>query len=114
MQPGRLAKGMVAIRRRLACLGVEEVVITRGGESTLCLTSASALEAPVLPVEPIDTVGAGDTFAGTLAVRLAEGESLECAGGPPTAPAPWPRSAAIPSRSATDRMLARLPATPRL
>jgi ribokinase len=34
------------------------------------------LEVDVLPLTPIDTVGAGDSFAGALAVALGEGQSL--------------------------------------
>lgn len=72
----RLSQSMGRIQRRLASLAAGEVVITRGGESTLCVRGDCFFEVPVLSVRPVDTVGAGDAFAGALAVRLAEGESL--------------------------------------
>ncbi len=68
------------IRERLHETRVANLIVTRGGEATLLFTSDGRhREIPVLPVLPIDTVGAGDAFAGCLAARLAGGESLESA-----------------------------------
>lgn len=58
----------------LARHGVRHLVVTQGAEPTLLVTAAGVQSVPTHPVEPRDTVGAGDTFAGTLAARLAEGE----------------------------------------
>jgi len=45
-----------------------QLIMTRGAESTLC-TTADRVEAFAPPkVTPVDTVGAGDTFAGAFAV----------------------------------------------
>jgi len=52
---------------------VENLVITCGGEPTVHVSHHGVLQVPAYPVIPLDTVGAGDTFAGALAVRLAEG-----------------------------------------
>jgi ribokinase len=111
---GKLAGNVAAIRRRLAELAIREVVITRGGDSTLCILADRAFETPALPVKPVDTVGAGDTFAGTLTVRLAEGETLEnairfanAAGALATLGAG--AQASIPTRRATDRAAADVP-----
>jgi ribokinase len=108
-----LPKRIPTVRRRLARLAVGELVVTRGGASTLVFAPDRAFEVPVLPVRPIDTVGAGDAFAGTLAVRLAEGASLEqavraatCAGALATLAVG--AQAALPTRRATDLALARL------
>jgi len=67
----------------LAQRRVRHVVITQGAKPTLLVTSAGVQEVATFPVEPRDTVGAGDAFAGTLAARLAGGsgwpEALQCA-----------------------------------
>ena len=58
-------------------LGCEVVVVTRGGGPTqLFMGGGDALEIPPPVVAPVDTVGAGDTFAGALAVAQAEGMNL--------------------------------------
>ena len=53
--------------------GVDHLVVTRGAAPTLWVSPEGTREFPAHPVRPVDTVGAGDTFAGTLAARLAEG-----------------------------------------
>lgn len=56
--------------------GVRELVITRGCGSTLHLHADGIFsEIVTLAVVPVDTVGAGDAFAGTFAAFLAAGES---------------------------------------
>lgn len=45
-----------------------QLIITRGAESTLSLTAAGVSEFAPPKVTPVDTVGAGDTFAGAFAV----------------------------------------------
>jgi ribokinase len=47
---------------------IDQLIITRGVHPTLALVEKTDqfLEAPTIKVSPIDTVGAGDTFAGTL------------------------------------------------
>lgn len=55
----------------------KNLIITRGAEPTLAFTEDGELDIPGIEVEPVDTVGAGDAFAGTLAARLAWGEDLK-------------------------------------
>ncbi|MFZ4777553.1 MAG: ribokinase [Terrimicrobiaceae bacterium] len=74
--PASLIDQYESLREQLPALGASQVVITRGGDSTICVSMEKAFEIPTLAVDPVDTVGAGDTFAGVLAVRLAEGEPL--------------------------------------
>jgi len=58
---------------------IRHLVVTRGARDTLLFTATQKLRAPAFPVSPVDTVGAGDTFAGILAVRLATGTPWETA-----------------------------------
>jgi ribokinase len=61
------------ILSRLASLGPRTVILTLGPEGALFTHAREpSVSIPACPVEPIDTVGAGDAFCGTLAVRLAE------------------------------------------
>ncbi|MGH2868634.1 MAG: PfkB family carbohydrate kinase [Solirubrobacteraceae bacterium] len=66
--------------RRLMELTGSSVVVTLGGDGACLLTPAGSIEhvAP-LPVDVCDTTGAGDTFNGTLAARLAAGDELGAA-----------------------------------
>ncbi|MBI5690750.1 MAG: ribokinase [Verrucomicrobia bacterium] len=53
--------------------GVRHLVVTQGAAPTLFVSADGVRSIATHPVTPRDTVGAGDTFAGTLAARLAEG-----------------------------------------
>jgi ribokinase len=55
----------------VATLGPEGAVASDGGETMIRVSSP--------PVEPVDTTGAGDTFAGVLAAGLDAGDDLETA-----------------------------------
>ena len=56
------------------------VVVTLGAAGALVVRGDQvAVEIPAPLVTPIDTTGAGDTFNGTLAAALADGEDLEAA-----------------------------------
>ncbi|MDR1426496.1 MAG: PfkB family carbohydrate kinase [Bifidobacteriaceae bacterium] len=56
---------------------VKSVVMTRGAEGAMVAAAGQDIETvQVLPVEPIDHTGAGDTFNGVLAARLAQGATL--------------------------------------
>lgn len=66
------------VRERLFELRAGTLVVTRGSEETLAFVRDGDLyEIPVLSVVPIDTVGAGDAFAGCFAARYAQGHELE-------------------------------------
>jgi ribokinase len=61
--------------QELVRLGVENVMLTRGGKGVLWGCSAGLVEVPAVPVVVLDTVGAGDAFNAGLAVGLSEGKS---------------------------------------
>lgn len=54
---------------------VRHLVVTQGAEPTLHFWAEGAEAVRTLAVQPRDTVGAGDTFAGALAAQLAEGRA---------------------------------------
>ncbi|MEL6448747.1 MAG: ribokinase [Pseudomonadota bacterium] len=62
--------------RALLDRGPRAVVITLGAQGALALTEAGVEHVPAPNVDAIDTVGAGDTFNGALAVALARGDAL--------------------------------------
>ena len=57
--------------------GVQSVVATLGGRGAMVGDKAGIRLIPAYPAKPVDTVGAGDSFNGALAARLAEGDSLD-------------------------------------
>jgi ribokinase len=61
-------------------VNLQTLVITHGAEQTLVVSeNGERFESRPPSVTPVDTVGAGDAFAGAFAVALAEGQSLETA-----------------------------------
>ena len=52
------------------------VAATYGAEGSLCHTGFETIHTPALEIRPVDTTGAGDTFAGVLAATLAAGHEL--------------------------------------
>jgi ribokinase len=68
------------IAERLAATGAAAVAITLGAEGALLCDGSGARRIPAAKVEPVDTVGAGDAFAGALAAALARGAELDEAG----------------------------------
>jgi ribokinase len=101
--------------RRAAELGIT-LVITRGGAgATAHRADGPSIIVPALPIEPVDTTGAGDAFTGVLAAALDAGHALEpalrrasaAAGLACLAPGAQP---GLPVPTAIDAALARLPA----
>jgi len=59
--------------RAIATRSPAEVAVTLGAEGVLFREADRFLRLPAFPVRPVDTLGAGDTFHGALAVALGEG-----------------------------------------
>ncbi len=60
----------------LVARGAGTVIVTLGGAGALCRGNAGAHRVPALPVQAVDTTGAGDAFNGALAVALGERRDL--------------------------------------
>lgn len=110
---GKLTRDFTVWRQKLTEQQIAHLLVTRGAQPTLCLTKEKHFTVPTLSVRPVDTVGAGDAFAGTFTARLAEGCALEaavalanCAGALTTLKSG--AQEAMPSRLATRRARARL------
>ncbi|WP_017573166.1 ribokinase [Nocardiopsis halotolerans] len=58
-------------------VGVGAVVVTLGSDGALVVEGGATTHVPALPVRPVDTTAAGDSFCGALAVALAEGRGLD-------------------------------------
>lgn len=69
-----------AFARAALDAGVQLVVVTRGGAGALGWTAAQHVGVPPVPVQVVDTVGAGDTFQAALLTGLAEQGKLSRAG----------------------------------
>lgn len=63
LYPGMLAEEALA---EIATLGPRLVVITRGGEGAMGLGPDGLVEVDALPVEVVDTIGAGDAYMASL------------------------------------------------
>jgi len=65
---------------RLAHRLRQGLVVTRGAAGAITfLSDGTRIEVPALPIEPVDTTGAGDTFVGVLAAAIDRGSTLETA-----------------------------------
>ncbi len=57
----------------------QTIIVTLGPDGARAATPTGSFAVPALKVEPVDTVGAGDTFVGYLAAGLDQGMALEAA-----------------------------------
>ena len=96
------------VRRALDKRKIAKLIVTQGAKPTLCFPGDECVEVPTLPVRPVNTVGAGDAFAGTFTARQAEGLDLisavhlaNCAGALTTLK--QGAQEATPTRAATER-----------
>jgi ribokinase len=55
------------------------VIATLGPDGAVASSGNKPISVPAIPVTPVDTTGAGDTFCGVLAALLDEGAGLEAA-----------------------------------
>lgn len=68
--PTRLPRAMFE-RYGLTC------ILTMGGAGALCFGPEGGWSVPALPISPVDSTGAGDAFAGTLAACLDQRNSMD-------------------------------------
>lgn len=71
------AQGALSAAPELLQLGPRSVVITLGADGSVYAEGEGAEHISSPEVEVVDTTGAGDAFVGALAVKLADGSSLE-------------------------------------
>lgn len=69
--------GPEEIARALVQRGVQQVVMTLGEKGALLVTSSACASFAAMPVQAVDTTGAGDAFNAGLATALAWGARLE-------------------------------------
>jgi ribokinase len=62
--------------KSLLAKGVENVVVTLASEGALIVNHSGTYHVSGFPVVPVDTVAAGDSFNGALAVGITKGKSL--------------------------------------
>lgn len=74
---GRRDGDVSAAAQDLVERGTGIVAIKRGAAGALALSRDRAARAVAVPVEPVDTIGAGDTFDAGLITGLLEGRSLD-------------------------------------
>lgn len=80
MLTGIKIRDLEGVRRaalQLLELGVSAVIVTLGDGGAFLATTRQTKLVPAYQVRAVDTTGAGDAFAGGLAVALAEGKGLE-------------------------------------
>ncbi len=65
------------VGRELIASGVKQVVMTLGEQGALLVTASACRRFPALPMQAVDTTGAGDAFNAGLATALAFGATLE-------------------------------------
>ena len=93
----------------------QALVVTRGSAGAIAyLSTGMTISVPALPIAPVDTTGAGDTFVGVLAAALDLGEPLEIGLRQASAAAGLAclargAQSAMPDRAAIDAAVARLP-----
>ena len=67
---------LAACRALVDARRAEIVALTLGDQGALLVSRSGAVRASALPIEPVSTVGAGDSFLGALVWALASGQEL--------------------------------------
>ena len=70
-----LARGLTEADRALPGIAL----VTDGPEGTTWIENGERLHAAARPIEPVDTLAAGDVWHGAFTLRLAEGDALRAA-----------------------------------
>ncbi|WP_303863665.1 ribokinase [Alkalibaculum bacchi] len=65
------------VAKQIHKLGVRNVIVTLGSEGALLVNDTMCKKIEGIPVDAIDTTGAGDTFNGSFCVALAKGHTIE-------------------------------------
>lgn len=77
--PDAMAEAVDSWKEKIKTKGITSLIVTRGERSTLVLTESGLKKVATHKVKPVDTVGAGDAFAGAFTTHFAEGAPLlEC------------------------------------
>jgi ribokinase len=76
---GVAAKGADATATGLARRLGRTLITTLGADGAVAVHDGALIRVPALPVTPVDTTGAGDTFCGVLAAMLDEGADMRTA-----------------------------------
>ncbi|MEM8698557.1 MAG: PfkB family carbohydrate kinase, partial [Pseudomonadota bacterium] len=98
----------------LVALPVAQLLVTRGAQGAELYRSGSRVSVPALPVEPVDTTGAGDTFLGSFLAALdlghSERDALRWAAAAAALQVTRPGAAdAIPTQAEVERFLEEVP-----
>jgi ribokinase len=64
---------------RLLERGPGAVIVTLGGDGARWYSATGSTAIPPLPIDPVDTTGAGDAFCGAFCARLAAGDQIDLA-----------------------------------
>lgn len=56
--------------------GAKNILVTMGEKGSFVLTQTAEFQIPAVPVQVVDTTGAGDSYNAGLAIALAEGKDL--------------------------------------
>jgi ribokinase len=78
-QLGLAASGAEAVVAALAKRLGRTVIATLGADGAIASGAEGTVSVPAVPVTPVDTTGAGDTFCGVLAAFLDEGADMATA-----------------------------------
>ena len=73
---GLIGDDRLARMRAFAATSGRTMIVTLGKDGVLAATPKEMLEVAALPITPVDTVGAGDTFCGFFGAALAAGLPL--------------------------------------
>ena len=66
----------IELARRLACEHGLTCVVTLGASGAVAISPGGGWRVGSLPIEPVDTTGAGDAFVGVLAAALDAGKAM--------------------------------------